>query len=191
MKSPRGRPWPSWVGRSPRGERGLKCQVLPGRCRLPRSLPSRGAWVEIMPARACKSFTASRSPRGERGLKYLIWRRQPPVHVRRSPRGERGLKCHSTTCSDGSLQSLPSRGARVEIDREAMPHDGSESLPSRGARVEIIIYGGARAPSGRRSPRGERGLRRTKSSVLGIQPIAPIAGNDGPKHCLDLRGLIS
>ena len=60
----------------------------------------------------------------------------------------------------GQVESLPSRGARVEIITfylpVILPH---KSLPSRGARVEINVgtkY--STAPLGR-SPRGERGLK--------------------------------
>ena len=35
------------LGRSPHGERGLKSQSLPPARYLSRSLPSRGAWIEI------------------------------------------------------------------------------------------------------------------------------------------------
>ena len=35
------------------------------------SLPVRGAWIEISPARAMKALTWRRSPCGERGLKCL------------------------------------------------------------------------------------------------------------------------
>ena len=34
-------------GRSPCGERGLKCRPCSGRCRRFRSLPVRGAWIEM------------------------------------------------------------------------------------------------------------------------------------------------
>ena len=37
--------------RSPRGERGLKClSEVEERIEAQRSLPSRGAWIEIFPA---------------------------------------------------------------------------------------------------------------------------------------------
>ena len=79
--------------RSPHGERGLKYIVSRSACVLPyRSLPSRGAWIEItfsvilratsslsLPSRGawieiCGHYTINqeikgRSPHGERGLK--------------------------------------------------------------------------------------------------------------------------
>ena len=41
----------AFCGRSPRGERGLKSIPLPVFNALRRSLPSRGAWVEMMRVR--------------------------------------------------------------------------------------------------------------------------------------------
>ena len=38
-------------GRSPSGERGLKSQEATAQNRLLRSLPIRGAWIEIRPSR--------------------------------------------------------------------------------------------------------------------------------------------
>ena len=83
-------------------------------------------------------------------------------------------------------QSLPSRGAWIEITREEMATMGVASLPSRGAWIEIRIgplhnmWGTGRSPHGERglkfqpridavdvksrSPHGERGL---KSDVPG------------------------
>ena len=83
-----------------------------------------------------KNPEASRSPRGERGLKSIknqTFLRKP----RRSPRGERGLKYWLTP----------------------MPEDGTESLPSRGAWIEISPYLPESIISTGRSPRGERGLK--------------------------------
>ena len=56
--------------RSPCGERGLKLYGLRPCLRAPRSLPVRGAWVEI--GTQCHGFLQrlGRSPCGERGLKY-------------------------------------------------------------------------------------------------------------------------
>ena len=56
------------------------------------SLPSRGAWIEIIMVGAALPKTRCRSPRGERGLKY----REEAAH-----KDESG--------------SLPSRGAWIEI----------------------------------------------------------------------------
>ena len=41
---------PLSAGRSPHGERGLKCSLIDPIDTPPLSLPSRGAWIEIGPA---------------------------------------------------------------------------------------------------------------------------------------------
>ena len=79
-------------GRSPRGERGLKCVEMQLRKdRAIRSLSSRRAWIEIQYELLAQILRWCRSPRGERGLKFknlcIINR-----IISRSPRGERGLK---------------------------------------------------------------------------------------------------
>ena len=97
-------------GRSPHGERGLKFShelfpVLPG-----KSLPTRGAWIEID-----SNFQRSLA----KGC--------------RSPHGERGLKLLSPIILFISCLSLPTRGAWIEITfynsvfRRATvaPHTGS------------------------------------------------------------------
>ena len=64
-----------WVGgaagRSPHGERGLKWYLLQQCGQWEESLPSRGAWIEIMPAGTRSTKAARRSPHGERGLKFV------------------------------------------------------------------------------------------------------------------------
>ena len=57
------------IGRSPRGERGLKSAVVHSRYRQEGSLPSRGAWIEIHVIGIQDIINKRRSPRGERGLK--------------------------------------------------------------------------------------------------------------------------
>ena len=69
------------TGRSPRGERGLK--FLPSavaRARA-RSLPSRGAWIEIPQGFPQGLRSHSRSPRGERGLKLIALDVHPDLLV--------------------------------------------------------------------------------------------------------------
>ena len=57
-------------GRSPCGERGLKCGCLRASRPLKGSLPVRGAWIEMSIAPRTVSWPFGRSPCGERGLKY-------------------------------------------------------------------------------------------------------------------------
>ena len=60
---------PSFYGRSPHGERGLKStNVYYTFCTI-QSLPARGAWIEIIMEIGEKPCCAGRSPHGERGLK--------------------------------------------------------------------------------------------------------------------------
>jgi len=61
-----------------------------------RSLPSRGAWIEIRGQMLSSPYLSRRSPHGERGLKS----------------GPRGFGRPDT-------QSLPSRGAWIEIKLSA------------------------------------------------------------------------
>ena len=77
------------------------------------SLPARGARVEIVSVDIDVRDVGGRSPQGERGLKSLPDRDRllPP---RRSPQGERGLKFDDGGRLGVANQSLPARGARVE-----------------------------------------------------------------------------
>ena len=80
------------AGRSPHGERGLKCVTARAIAALNRSLPTRGAWIEIPHSEQICMPSSCRSPHGERGLK--------------SPQKGQGLR---------SIMSLPTRGAWIEI----------------------------------------------------------------------------
>ena len=86
-----------------------------------------------------KSKNRCRSPHGERGLKSKIIEKQ--FYVRgRSPHGERGLKSVLLELLADETESLPSRGAWIEIYLipSASP-SGALSLPSRGAWIEIEV----------------------------------------------------
>ncbi len=79
-------------GRSPHGERGLKCSIR-RRLRVVRqSLSSWRAWIEMVNGRLGVRTLESRSPHGERGLKYECIRAKQYPQTCRSPHGERGLK---------------------------------------------------------------------------------------------------
>ncbi len=81
---------------------------------LQRSLPVRGAWIEMKPAREWEPEAEGRSPYGERGLKFKFRR----INIRtesRSPYGERGLKLLSCRQLFVSARSLPVRGAWIEM----------------------------------------------------------------------------
>ena len=78
--------------RSPHGERGLKYKIQSLDTRADRSLPTRGAWIEISNRLNSLRTNRSRSPHGERGLKFPPLLGLPLPKSRRSPHGERGLK---------------------------------------------------------------------------------------------------
>ena len=99
------------TSRSPHGERGLKLrQQHPPPVHPGRSLPTRGAWIEIRRSAGCPRQSPGRSPHGERGLKFCVV-------------GDAGVPA----------ASLPTRGAWIEIGsgrgrrhRPAVaPHTGS------------------------------------------------------------------
>ena len=77
--------------RSPHGERGLKLDRWAERDGSDESLPTRGAWIEILWTTHCLPQRPCRSPHGERGLKFNGLRVHHGLHGR-SPHGERGLK---------------------------------------------------------------------------------------------------
>ena len=56
-------------GRSPYGERGLKCNEASPEYQRRMSLSLRRAWIEITPSVQGGRYGQSRSPYGERGLK--------------------------------------------------------------------------------------------------------------------------
>ena len=82
--------------RSPHGERGLK-YTLGTTHHLPKwSLPTRGAWIEMLVTTSRYNSPIGRSPHGERGLKFRYLCKGLHGRGRRSPHGERGLKSRSS-----------------------------------------------------------------------------------------------
>ena len=127
------------LGRSPCGERGLKSPSLRRLVRPLVSLPVRGAWVEMCARRGRDCCGTSRSPCGERGLKLVRIAAPETVKNRRSPCGERGLKSAGSASSHRQAESLPVRGAWVEMLKAwVAAWMSSASLPVWGAWVEII-----------------------------------------------------
>ena len=122
--------------RSPHGERGLKCLRAVRLRRASRSLPARGAWIEILfnmvdefakmslPARGAwieiitaKLLNITPPSLPARGAWIEIY---PPCFLAasmqcRSPHGERGLKYADLLAVAVSKASLPARGAWIEI----------------------------------------------------------------------------
>ena len=124
------------ICRSPHGERGLKSShshdfSVPSR-RSPhgeRGLKSNGS-SNCLPA-------TSRSPHGERGLKFTQRIFDDNIKLRRSPHGERGLKCCIQIICNNTWESLPARGAWIEIQMTFRHYLTNQSLPARGAWIEI------------------------------------------------------
>jgi len=145
--------------RSPHGERGLKLasfkegasdgKSLPPRGAwieisitriapyIGKSLPPRGAWIEIRQAAPAVDAGDGRSPHGERGLKSSCGR-STRRRLGRSPHGERGLKSCFASLSLVVVPSLPLRGAWIEMRCTAEAESNSwPSLPPRGAWIKI------------------------------------------------------
>ena len=97
----------------------------------------------------------SRSPCGERGLKYQV---NQPLDLR-------------------TIQSLPVRGAWIEITAARGSWYPATSLPVRGAWIEITSTPRWSAPRKRRSPCGERGLKSLKNGWIIVRPVSlPVRG---------------
>ena len=102
-------------GRSPFGERGLKSGLFGDESAVERSLPIRGAWIEISTPRPGPGVIGRSLP--IRGAWIEMSLAPSPLIPRcRSPFGERGLKClgHAGR-RQGPHQSLPIRGAWIEM----------------------------------------------------------------------------
>ena len=124
------------VRRSPHGERGLK---------------SNGS-SNCLPA-------TSRSPHGERGLKFTQRIFDDNIKLRRSPHGERGLKCCIQIICNNTWESLPARGAWIEIQMTFRHYLTNQSLPARGAWIEIYTPQKHQNHVCGRPPHGGRGLK--------------------------------
>ena len=140
--------------RSPHGERGLKSESIKGTYTVQESLPTRGAWIEILRSWRRAGNSLGRSPHGERGLKFngdtvLLHQRS------RSPHGERGLKC-----------MVWANGARA---RCRSPHG------ERGLKYRTDLFHPYKRS---RSPHGERGLKWPFPAPCPLWPgVAPHTGS--------------
>ena len=116
----------------PRGA-WIEIWVPLGDPQIQRSLPPRGAWIEItIDEQTGLIEQKSLPPRGawiEIGLVIIA------VHssTRRSPHGERGLKCKNDGAVDAVAESLPPRGAWIEILRYEERRLGIQVAPPTGS----------------------------------------------------------
>ena len=160
-------------GRSPHGERGLKCAGL-GRhveafvslsswrawieiARRPASMPSNRrslsswrAWIEIVPCPASGRVGPGRSPHGERGLKLRCSQTAELLESCRSPHGERGLKFDQAHVAGGIAGRSP---------------HGERGL-------KLIVQPCLACPMRGRSPHGERGLKLQMTNVLSDEALS-------------------
>ena len=148
------------IRRSPCGERGLKyaiCEVMP--MLLARSLPVRGAWVEIKKVEIVNLLSVKSLPVRGAWVEMRAKAFRFATDICRSPCGERGLKSECVPLLHLKRKSLPVRGAWVEIFRGLPPQ--------------------ARADG--RSPCGERGLKFVDAQKAAdkVEPVAPRAGSVG------------
>ena len=122
-----------------------------------RSLPSRGAWIEILRGKAAQAvqlvapLAGSVDRNGGIYIDPTFERNVAPLagSVDRNPTG--------TSRPGGAAASLPSRGAWIEIALCDASNLVPGSLPSRGAWIEIPDSRLQRSEYLGRSPRGERG----------------------------------
>ena len=153
---------------------GIKCATIRA---WNRSLPSRGAWIEMRHCQS-KSSRSSVAPltgsvdrnSGKFGGGVKEWLVAPltgsvdrnKVRLVSARPGlvapltgsvDRNFFC--STCAAGPAGSLPSRGAWIEMARTAPDRTRKASLPSRGAWIEM-----AHRRSGRR-----------------LHPVAPLTGS--------------
>ena len=126
--------------RSPSGERGLKYAAKYHRqAPNPRRSPSGERGLKYIGTDPIFRPNHGCSPSGERGLKYQFVKISV-VEFGRSPSGERGLKLPQPRFEPGpAAQSLPIRGAWIEINCPTMSAKRRESLPIRGAWIEIVF----------------------------------------------------
>ena len=101
--------------RSPHGERGLKCFSAIIIDELHASLPSRGAWIEIIILAVSRTTAAASLPSRGAWIEIAYCINEAKVADSRSPHGERGLKWSVDKSVIICPQSLPSRGAWIEI----------------------------------------------------------------------------
>ena len=102
------------------------------RLRKAWSLPVRGAWIEIRTFLSSEVVCSCRSPCGERGLKSF---RAFPLNQlsSRSPCGERGLKWRRSDGKGRTRESLPVRGAWIEITTARNNSFGAVVAPRAGS----------------------------------------------------------
>ena len=142
-----------------------------------RSLPIRGAWIEMSMTKPVCMSSVSRSPSGERGLKYTA---ESAGNQRggRSPSGERGLKYLLQGFFKSGGRRSPSGERGLKYTPQRPPPSSHSSLPIRGAWIEMTPISHKNSRLYRRSPSGERGLKYVKHKNSGLTNwVAPHPGS--------------
>jgi len=121
--------------------RGAWIEMRPGAIistHAARSLPTRGAWIEIQ---WYDNYDCIRKSLPTRGAWIEMTLAQTPrlSEDGRSPHGERGLKFHGKRAKPFGYRSLPTRGAWIEIWAKWHCKALKRSLPTRGAWIEMTI----------------------------------------------------
>ena len=99
----------------------------------------RGAWIEIMMQRIEQEWRHGRSPCGERGLKYQTFVNILLHHTESLPVRGAWIEISTAAVTLQPPLSLPVRGAWIEINRrEHYDAEVPTSLPVRGAWIEIL-----------------------------------------------------
>ena len=123
------------------------------------SRPARGAWIEMLHARAAHHEHARRAPHGARGLKFFD-KDGPSPKASRAPHGARGLKSVWKCLWNAGAMSRPAWGAWIEIPSEPnSPKAERRSHPSRSAWIEMPGFPPPLWRATSRAPHGARGLK--------------------------------
>ena len=126
--------------------------------KMDKSLPARGAWIEIFAVFLIPAKLLSLPARGA-WIEIRRLRQNGSRPTRRSPHGERGLKCLRAFRRVEFCVSLPARGAWIEMQNWLSGSTAIGSLPARGAWIEIRLQPSENEKIPGRSPHGERGLK--------------------------------
>ena len=113
-------------------DRNVMCCLL--YCDEVPSLPTRGAWIEILNGHTSQNCASVAPHAGSVDRNFIC--NFKPLFAR---------------------MSLPTRGAWIEIKYQNCSPVSATSLPTRGAWIEIPVCKGDYEEVHRRSPRGERG----------------------------------
>ena len=88
------------------------------------------------------------------------------------------MKYNGSGSNSAVGESLPTRGAWIEIAKAAKRQYLFRSLPTRGAWIEIADFDGPRPVLSGRSPHGERGLKLVATMVPRLpSAVAPHTGS--------------